>query len=239
MIPKRIHYCWFGKSEKPKLALRCIESWKKYCPDYELVEWNEDNFDTKYNSYVKQAYDYKKYAFVSDYVRLFAMYNFGGIYMDTDVEVVKPLDEFLMQQAFSGFELPEYVPTGIMGCHKGLVLFEEFLNYYSDKMFIDDHGNLDMTTNTSIITKILENYGLKKDNSYQVIQELALYPRDYFCPYDDATGELLRTQNTHAVHWFSKSWIEPKYRVRSRITRVFHRLFGNDCFCWLKKLVNE
>lgn len=239
MIPKKIHYCWFGRGKKPKLALKCIKSWEKYCPDYELIEWNEDNFNINCNLYVKQAYEHKKYAFVSDYVRLYAMYHYGGIYMDTDMEVVKPLDVFLEQQAFSGFELPEYVSAGIMACQKDFAIFKEFLNKYENNVFVDANDNLNMTTIVPIITHVLEKYGLRKDGSYQIIREFALYPRDYFYPLDDATGKLCKTENTYAIHWFSKSWIEPKYRFRSKITRVFHRLFGKDCFHWLKKLVNE
>ena len=104
MIPKIIHYCWFGGKPKPELAEKCIESWKKFCPDYEIVEWNEGNFNINSNLYVKQAYEAKKYAFVTDYVRLYALYTQGGIYMDTDVMVLKPLDEYLNHEAFSGFE---------------------------------------------------------------------------------------------------------------------------------------
>lgn len=238
-IPKKIHYCWFGRGEKPKKALDCIESWKKYCPDYELIEWNEDNFDINCNLYVKQAYESKKYAFVTDYVRLYAMYNYGGIYMDTDVEVLKSLDSFLYNDAFSGFELPHCIPTGIMACKKGFELFGEFLEYYNDKSFILEDGSLDLTTNVTIMTDIVSKYGLKKDGSFQVINGFALYPRDYFCPLDDATGKLFKTENTATIHWFSKSWLDPKTVFKSKITKVFHRYFGVECFSWLKKILNK
>ena len=234
MIPKMIHYCWFGKGNKPKLALACIESWKKYCPEYELVEWNEENFDIACNLYVKQAYAHKKFAFVADYARFYALYHYGGIYMDTDVELVKSLDIFLMQKAFSGFELPEYVSAGIMACEKDFILFKEFLDYYEDKAFVDRNGGLNMITIVATITSIFEKYGLRKDGTYQIIRQCTLYPIDYFYPLSDATGRLRKTENTYAIHWFSKSWIEPKYRLRSKITRIFHRIFGEKCFAWLK-----
>lgn len=234
MIPKKIHYCWFGRGNKPGQAVKCIQSWKKYCPDYEFIEWNEDNFDINCNRYVKQAYAAKKYAFVTDYVRLHAMYYHGGIYMDTDVEVLKPLDAFLKHQAFSGFELPEYAPTGIMASEIHFSLFKEFLDYYEERAFIDDNGQLDLTTNVSIMTNILKQYGLRGDGSMQIICDFALYPKEYFSPMDDATGQLRVTDNTHTVHWFAKSWLEPEYRLRSKATRILHRIFGKDCLAWLR-----
>lgn len=239
MIPKRIHYCWFGGNPLPKDALKCIDSWKKYLPDYEIVEWNENNFDINSNPYVKEAYENKKFAFVSDYVRLFAMYNYGGIYMDTDVEVVKPLDEFLKHEAFSGFELPYCISTGIMASEKDFPLFGEFLEYYNDRHFIKEDGSFDMTTNVEIMTGIVEKYGLVKDGSFQVVNGFALYPRDYFCPLDDATGKMYKTANTVTIHWFNKSWIDARQRRISAVTKVFHRIFGQNCFAWLKKLLGR
>lgn len=111
MIPKIIHYCWFGRGKMPKLALKCLKSWNKYCSDYKVICWNEDNFDINSNQYVKEAYESRKYAFVSDYVRLYALYNYGGVYMDTDVEVIKNIDKFLAEKAFTGFESETYVTT--------------------------------------------------------------------------------------------------------------------------------
>jgi len=221
----------------PKLAKKCIASWKKYCPEYEIIEWNEANFDIKSNQYAFEAYHNKKYAFVTDYVRLHILYKYGGIYMDTDVEVFKPLDSFLFHEAFSGFELPEHIPTGIMASIKGFGLFGEFLEYYKGKSFIKKDGSLDLTSNVTIITSIMEKYGLKKNGKYQVIKGFALYPREYFCPLDDATGIINKTENTVTIHWFNKSWIDQKMILRSKLTRPFHRIFGVDCFKWLKDLI--
>ena len=226
MIPKIIHYCWFGRGEKPELAKKCIASWRKFCPDFEIREWNP---------YVEEAYASKKYAFVTDYVRLYAMYTCGGIYMDTDVEVVRPLEEFLTCKAFSGFESTRYVPTGIMASEKGVPIIYELLDYYTDKHFFNDDGSQDTTTNCVPITNIMLSHGLELNGKLQTVAEFTFYPSDYFCPFENETGVLRRTNNTAAIHWFNKSWLPQNIRLRSRITRVFHRIFGVDCFRWLKK----
>lgn len=235
MIPKIIHYCWFGYGEKSLLIKKCISSWKKYCPDYEIIEWNEENFDINSNEYVKEAYNNKKYAFVSDYVRLYAIYSQGGIYMDTDVEVVRTLDEFLMHQGFSGFESDTYIQTGIMAGEKGFPLFKNIMEYYNDRHFIDKDGNIDTTTNVVFITTKLLELGLIQNGKFQIVRGLALYPKDVFCPLDDATGIISKSKNTATIHWFDKSWISKGQRIRSKITRIFHRIFGINCFNFLKK----
>lgn len=158
MIPKKIHYCWFGRGQMPELAKKCIESWKKYLPDYEIKEWNEDNFDLNAYPYVREAYDNRKFAFVTDVVRLYALYTEGGIYMDTDVEVLKSLDGFLHHVAFSGFEDDHNIPSGIMASEKGGKWAKDNLDYYVGKHFIKEDGSLDLTTNVITIT----NYMLLK-----------------------------------------------------------------------------
>lgn len=207
-ISKKIHYCWFGRGEKPELALKCIQSWKENCKDYEIIEWNEDNFDVNSNKYVKQAYDAKKYAFVTDYVRLYVLYNYGGIYMDTDVEVIKPLDEFLDNPAFSGFENNNKIPTGIMAAEKGNKWIEDLLKEYDFLEFIKEDGTYDVTTNVTRITNLtLEKYGLNPISSYQNLNNIVvLYPYDYFCPKDWETGKIKLTENTYTIHHFSGSW---------------------------------
>ena len=235
MIHKLIHYCWFGRGKMPDLAKKCIESWGKYCPDYEIIEWNEDNFDINCCDYVREAYESKRFAFVTDYVRLYAMYSQGGIYMDTDVEVTKNLDKFLVHQGFSGFESDTQIPTGIMAAEKGFPLFKELLSYYDGRHFVDKDGNQDTTTNTVTITRMLSERGFVPNGKYQVLDGFALYPRDVFCALDDATGIMYDSKDTATIHWFNKSWVPQKLRIRSKITRVFHRWFGVDCFAFLKK----
>lgn len=225
-IPKIIHYCWFGGNPLPEDAKKYIESWKKYCPDYEIIEWNEENFDVNCNDYVKEAYNAKKWAFVSDYARLYALVNYGGIYMDTDVEVIKSLDSFLKHDAFSGFETDTSIPTGIMGCKKNFELFKEFLDYYNDKHFLLENGEYNLVTNVATMTKICEKYNLNKNNEYQEIKGFVLYPKDYFCPKDHETGVINLTENTFTIHHFAGSWLTSYDKNVLSIERIFIRIFG-------------
>ncbi len=222
MIPKTIHYCWFGRNSKPKLAEKCIKSWKKYCKDYEIIEWNEDNFDINSNAFVKEAYEAKKWAFVTDYVRLWAMYNYGGIYMDTDVEVIKPLDKFLHHDAFSGFEDETHIPTGIMASEKNGSVIGLLLGEYKDKHFIKSDGTFDLTTNVTLITDQLSKYGFVPNNSHQCVEGFVLYPKDYFCPKNYQTDEIEKTKNTHTIHHFTASWqsAETKKAHKKRIAEI-------------------
>lgn len=161
MIPKIIHCCWFGGSPKTDLAQRCIASWKRCCPDYEIREWDERNFDLDLNSYCRQAYDSRKWAFVSDVARIWALHRFGGIYMDTDVEVRRPLDPLLENEAFAGFESAEYVGTCLLGATAGHPLFREMLQRYASLSFLGEDGTPDLTTNVVRLTRLLtEKYGL-------------------------------------------------------------------------------
>ena len=230
MIPKKIHYCWFGNGEKPELAIKCIESWKTHCPDYELVEWNEQSFDIDSAPlYVRQAYENKKWAFITDYVRLYAMVNYGGVYMDTDVEVIENIDEFLDNRAFSVFEDGVNIPTGIMASEKDFPLFKKLLDYYDDVSFVNEDGTLNTVTNVTIITGICEKNGLIKNNKFQIIDGFALYPKDYFCPIDYETGKLIKTQNTFTIHWFAGSWRSKeeqeqmrKWRKMKKFDKIIH-----------------
>lgn len=218
MIPKIIHYCWFGGKPMPKLAKACIRSWKKHCPDFELKLWNEDNFDLAAYPYAKEAYEAGKYAFVTDVVRLHALYHEGGVYMDTDVEVLKPLEPYLHHHAFSGFEANDRVPTGIMASEKGGRWAKENLDYYEGKHFLDANGNPDITTNVIIITDYMVNRGLKLNNEYQDIEGLfTMYPKDYFCPKDFFTQEINTTENTVCIHHFNMSWHSETVRMEWKI----------------------
>ena len=149
--------------------------------------------------------------------------------------MTRNLDEFLVHKAFSGFESETQIPTGIMAGEKGFPLFENLLSYYDGRHFLDKNGNQDTTTNVITITAMLSERGFIPNGKYQVVDGFALYPRDYFCPLDDSTGVMYDSKNTATIHWFNKSWVPQRLRVRSKITRVFHRLFGKDCFAFLKK----
>lgn len=208
MIPKIIHYCWFGGNPKSKLINKCMKSWKKYCPDYEIIEWNESNFDLNCCDYVKEAYEAKKWAFVTDYVRIWALNQYGGIYLDTDVEITKKIDNFLEHAAFTGFEQKELPFTAVFGCEKNHPLLKSILNSYADRHFLLPDNTFDLTTNTDFVTKLLiEKYHIRLDNTRQKFDDgLVVYPNDYFCPKSYKTNIVYRTNNTHAVHWFNASW---------------------------------
>jgi len=227
MIPKKIHYCWFGKGQMPAIAMKCINSWKKFLPDYDLVLWNEDNFDINSNLYVKQAYENRKFAFVTDYVRLYALYSEGGVYMDTDVEVLRSYDEFLGLPAFSGFETAGNVPTGMMAGEKGCRWAKELLAYYMDKKFVKNDGSLDMTTNTSMITNYMLTKGITLNNQFQEFSDLVvMYPSEYFCPKDHRTGVMQITKNSYCIHHFAMSWIDPKKKRLSDFKKALMKIIG-------------
>ena len=154
MIPKIIHYCWFGKKEKPDIVRKCIKSWNDFLPEYEIIEWNEDNFDIQDYPFTKEAYDIGNYAFVSDYVRVYALYNYGGIYLDTDTEILGSLDAFLSQSSFWGFEEKNYVATSIIGAERHNELIKDFLNYYDHLSLYDEYGNVKKFTNVLVVTEI-------------------------------------------------------------------------------------
>lgn len=220
MIPKIIHYCWFGKGPKPELAIKCIDSWRKYLPEYELKEWNESNFDINMFPYTKEAYENRKFAFVTDVVRLYALYTEGGIYMDTDVEVIKPLDCFLHHEAFSGFENKKDVPTGIMASVKKGKWVKDNLDYYIGKHFVNPDGTLNLTTNVKTITDLMIPYGLKRNNTYQEFKDyITFYPNDYFCPINVVTSKLELTKNTVTIHHFTGSWMDRDKSWKNKIKK--------------------
>lgn len=199
MIPKIIHYCWFGGKEKPDTVKNCIESWKKYMPDYEIKEWNENNFDINYNKYTKNSYKAKKWAYTSDVARLYALYTEGGIYMDTDVMVYKPLDKFLNHDFFTGFEQSHYPVTATMGCEKGNKLVKEMLDIYDTKKF-ETHDNWhDYETNTMIMSDIIGKYFDRDKMEYQEKENMAIFPRETFC-----SGDI--NENTYTRHLMLGSW---------------------------------
>ena len=241
MSSKSIHYCWFGRKEKPNPVLKCIESWRKFFPDFEIKEWNEDNFDIDCNKYVKQAYDSKMYAFVSDYARFWVLFNFGGLYFDTDVEAIRPFDALLDDAAFAGLETKEYVAPGlVIWCkNKGNTIIKDMLNNYSDLEFINSDGTFNTLTVCVYFTEILKRYGFAKGNVKQICGDFTIYPIEYFCPYNDLTGALNITSNTYTIHWYHKTWMSKRQIYQNKCTRVLHRIFGVEFFINLKSKHNK
>lgn len=236
MIPKVIHYCWFGGNPLPPLAIKCIKSWKKYLPDYEIKEWNEDNFPLEDYIFAKEALENRKFAFVSDVARLHALKYEGGIYMDTDVEVLKPLDDLLGHKAFSGFENDDFVPTGIMASEKGSRWATELLDYYNEKPFVNSDGTLETTSNTYIITQMMKEKGFVMNNTFQEIEGyVTFYPNDYFCPKSYKTGAIELTENSYCIHHFAKSWIPKDKRWRNILKMKMMNIFGPTA---IQRLIN-
>lgn len=226
-IPKIIHYCWFGKGDKPDIVKECIKSWKEKLNEYEIKEWNEDTFDITSNEFVKEAYNNKKYAFVSDYVRVYALYNYGGIYLDTDVEVLQNFDKYLDNESFWGFEVGNYIATSTIGAQKGSLIIKNFLDSYNEKSFINEDGSFNITTNVKIVSKIFEELGIKLNGEYQKIDCIgAIYPVEVFSPYDYRYYEDLRTKETVSVHHYYKSWLPIKDKVKQVIKKILIKLVG-------------
>ena len=233
-IPKIIHYCWFGRNPEPELMKRCKQSWRQHLPDYEFMLWNEENFDLSSNRFAQEAYTAKKWAFVSDYVRFYALKHFGGIYMDTDVEVLRNLDCFLEHAAFTGYENELFIPTGIIGATKGHPWVEQILSYYQERPFVREDGSLDMVPNTAIITQISEqHFNFDSSKGMQTLKDgVVIYPQEYFCPKSYYDNSIEVTENTYTIHHFSGSWHSGFDRAKLTLHQWFIRIFG-------KKLHNK
>ena len=244
MIPKIIHYCWFGRNPLPESAVKCIDSWKKFFPDYEIKEWNEDNFDVNIIPYTKEAYEAKKYAFVSDYARMWILYHYGGLYFDTDVEVIKAMDDIVVRGPFMGVEVeakrgeyPLVAPGLGLGAESKMDLYKEILDYYAPLHFLSEDGSLNQVTVVKHVTNVLAETGLKQTNEQQEVAGVWIYPREYFNPLDDNTGKLVITENTRSIHWYTKTWLKKQNPLRTWIVRRIHRYFGNDSLGWLKRVL--
>lgn len=239
-IPKLIHYCWFGEKEKPEIINKCIDSWKDHLSDYEIIEWNDNNFDVNSSLYVREAFESKKYAFVSDFVRVHVLYNFGGVYLDTDVEVFKSFNAFLHHDSFWGFEQENYIATSTIGAAKGNRLMKIFLDSYKEKSFIRNDGSYDDLTNVSIVTEILKDIGVKANGEYQEIDGLgAFYPQTYFSPFDYINCRKLITENTYAMHHFYKSWLPQNARIKNSLKIIASKVIGGENIARIRKLVSR
>ena len=227
-IPKIIHYCWFGGNPLPEDAKRYIESWKKFCPNYQIIEWNESNYDINKNQYAREAYEEKKWAFVSDYARFDIIYQYGGIYLDTDVEMIKNFDELLNQEAFMGFEDGLKVAPGLVmaATPQNSSIKSMMENVYSTRHFKRCDGTLDLTAIPKLVTEYLVNKGLICNNSVQLIDGIQIYPKDYFSPKDYLTGQVEITHNTYSIHQFSASWQTNKQKKWQSIERTIANKIG-------------
>jgi mannosyltransferase OCH1-like enzyme len=230
MIPKIIHYCWFGSKPLPELAVKCIESWKKYLPDCELKLWDKTNFDINTVQFTAQAAKVKKWAFVADYLRAHVIFYYGGIYLDTDVELLKPYDDVMLQnKCFSGFENVEYVnPGNIFAGEKGCIIAKELMDFYSSYNFIKKNGELNQIPIPEIFSNILFKYGLQQNNTYQELDVITVYPTEYFCPKNFQTGILTITDNTYSIHHYDGSWVSEEEQKSNREKWDFYKKYGND-----------
>ncbi len=228
-IPKTIHYCWFGRNPLPESVVKCIESWKKYCPDYNIIQWNEDNYDITKNKFMLNAYNNKKFAFVSDYVRLDVLYKYGGIYLDTDVEVIKNLDNLLNDDMFFALEAPGVIATGLgMGSVKGEEMLKKNMEFY-DNIEIDPNGSFNKIICTKYTSELLANMGMKKINTLQKIENIVIYPTEYFCPMQVGHRKINITPNTYSIHHYDASW----YKGNKLIKEFNYRLIP------LKKFIKK
>lgn len=231
-IPKKIHYCWFGNGEKSELVKKCIASWEKFCPDCEIIEWNESNYDVTKNAYMHQAYTAKRWGFVSDYARLDVIYQHGGIYLDTDVELVRSIDDLLRHDGFIGFEVPaetggtKYtVNTGQgFGAVAGSQVVKKMLEEYETLSFVKLDGLQNLTPCPTYNTHALETLGLRLDNTIQTIDGFVVYSTEYFCPTNWKTKECIVTDNTYSIHHFMASWLSRKEKRKRKWLRRMDNL---------------
>lgn len=228
MIPKKIHYCWFGGNPLNEMGVKCLESWKKFFPDYEIIEWNESNFDVHCCKYVEEAYEAKKWAFVSDYARFKILYEHGGVYFDTDVEVIKSFDDILEKGSFMGSEMKyPYINPGLgLAVEPGHPFIKELIDDYHHSSFKKVDGSLDLTTIVDRTTDFLKKHGLEDKNEIQTVAGITIYPDDYFCPIEVSSHRLVITENTRSIHHFSASWVDKSSARRGKIYRLIYRVFG-------------
>lgn len=238
MIPKIIHYCWFSGEPFDEKTRKCIETWKAFCPDYEIRECNAENFDMEINDFVKEAYIAKKWAFVADFARLYLLYHYGGIYMDGDVELVKSIDVFLKRPAFIGQERKGWVSAGIIGAEAGNDFIKTCLDYYQGRHFLLPDGTYNQITNVQIIThNLFESYGILLNGRKQKLGNLLyIYPVEYFSPKDSITGEIKATENTYAIHHFNNAWKDKNSSKDGKIVDLLAKIFDPSIALLLAEL---
>lgn len=252
MIPKIIHYCWFGRSALPDFALKCIESWKRFFPDYTIKEWNENNFDVNIIPYTQGAYEAGKYAFVSDYARFWILYHEGGVYFDTDVEVIKPMDEIIKRGSFMGIEKlnellhdvehASMVNPGLgMGCEAGDELIGEVLEHYKKLPWCQQNMGSFPETVVHHTTKVLSHHGFIHNNIEQRIKNMYVYPSDVLCPMDSSTGLLNITSRTVSIHHYTCSWVKKSnlrfnlHLLKKKLIRIFGERIILSLIKWFRR----
>lgn len=238
MIPKIIHYCWFGRGEMPKIIKKCMKSWKKYCPDWQIVRWDEDSFDINSTLWTKQAYEAKKYAFVADYVRLKALSEMGGVYMDTDQELIKPLDPFMDKEMFVGFMSDINISAGVIGSEPKHSVVMQMLDYYRNRSFVKENGEVDLKPNTKWMTDIMVERGLVINDEYQVLDGVHVYPRTYFCPTSCVSIEDYRSKDTVSLHHWAMTWRPEKEKKHFKKIKRHQRKWYKAAV-WLRYLPNR
>lgn len=236
-IPKVIHYCWFGNNELPEKDRKCIESWKEKCPDYQIIEWNETNYDISKNDYMKEAYEAKRWGFVPDFARLDIIYQNGGIYLDTDVELIRSLDSLLEQEGFMAFEEGDAVNPGLIfgAVPKHSTIKDMMEKVYGDRHFLRKDGTYDTVASPKMATEYLLEFGLICNNEIQTVSGLRIYPKEYFCPKDYMTGITHITSNTYSIHHYNASWKTVKQKHWQEIEHFLANRIGNSR---MKKLRN-
>lgn len=241
MIPKKIHFCWFGGNPLNAMGIKCLASWKKFFPDYEIIEWNESNFDVHCCKYVEEAYEAKKWAFVSDYARFKILYEHGGLYFDTDVEAIKSFEDILEKGNFMGSELESpYINPGLgFAVEAGHPFIKEMIDDYHKSSFKKADGSLDLTTIVDRTTVLLKKHGLEDKNEIQTVAGITIYPVDYFCPIEMSTHRLIMTENTRSIHHYTSSWVDNRSKFRGKVYRFIRRIFGKRVADFAQKLTHR
>ena len=225
MIPKIIHYCWFGRGEKPELAKKCIASWRRFCPDFEIREWNEDNCGDLAIPFMAEAYAAKKYAFVSDVMRLVVLEQYGGVYFDTDVEVLRDISPLLEYEGFIGFENDQFVNSGqVLAAIPHHPVIGAMIAEYKTLHFLNPDGSINAVGCPHLNSDVMERFGLVRNGQEQLVAGIHVYPEDYFNPMDSTTGKLTKTEHTYSVHWYSMSWLPKRTQIRAKVGRIWRRL---------------
>ncbi len=243
-IPKLIHYCWFGNQIKPEFVNECILGWKEVLPHYQIMEWNESNFNVDLNNYVRQAYDAGMFAFVSDYVRLHSIFQYGGIYLDTDVEVLRPFDDLLKNDVVLGFEQKNFIATSTLLAKKGSIFIKDFMDSYEKRVFVRNDGSLDLTTNVQMLTDRMISIGLVRDNrrqklTYKDKEELVVLEQKYLSPFNCINNTWCMDSSTYVIHHFKSSWSSASFRIKIKLISCVRIFLGSDVSQKLNRVLDK